>query len=263
MIDFGMQTTIGTRHEVNEDSVGHSLEAQLWVLADGMGGHAAGDVASAIVRDRVQQQVARGVGLASAISTAHLAVAEAAKADPRRQGMGSTVVALRITKDNAEIAWVGDSRAYLLRAGTLSCLTRDHTLVQWLLDRGDINAEQAAAYPSKNVLVRTLGLEHPVVDETSIGLRGDDRLLLCSDGVTAELREEEIQAILLAADTTQGAADALIQAVVARRGKDDASAIVIRIDTDDKLRTGSWLPVVGGVGIGLLAYLIWTWMKAS
>ncbi|MFU8816063.1 MAG: PP2C family protein-serine/threonine phosphatase [Pseudomonadales bacterium] len=263
MTDFGMQTTIGTRHQVNEDSLGHAGESALWLVADGMGGHAAGDVASAIVRDRICEAVAGGSDLPAAISAAHLAVAASAAAEAGRKGMGSTVVALRMIGSSAEIAWVGDSRAYLLRSGKLSRLTHDHTLVQWLLDKGDISAEEAAVYPGKNVLVRTLGLEHPVVDETSVRLKRGDLLLLCSDGVTAELPEDEIRTVLLDADSTQSAVDTLIRAVVERRGKDDASAIVIRIDAQEKLSAGSWLPVVAGVGIGLGAYLIWTWMKAS
>jgi PPM family protein phosphatase len=263
MIDCGMQSAIGIRHEVNEDSLGHAAASRLWLVADGMGGHAAGDVASAIVRDRIQQEVTGGAELSAAISAAHLAVAAAAQDDPQRQGMGSTVVAVRLRNGSADVAWVGDSRAYLVRAGSIRQLTRDHTLVQWLLDRGDLTPEQAANYPSKNVLVRTLGLEQPTVDETRVGLERGDQLLLCSDGVTGELTDAEICDILVTAADAQNAADQLVDAVVTRRGKDDASAIVIRILERDKLRTRGWVPVVGGMGLGLLVFLIWNWMKAS
>jgi PPM family protein phosphatase len=251
MIDFGMQSAIGVRHEVNEDSLGHLAASRLWLVADGM------------VRDRVQQEVANGSELGPAIAAAHVAVAAAAAADAARHGMGSTVVAVRVANDDAEVAWVGDSRAYLVRAGTIRQLTRDHTLLQWLLDRGDLSPEDAATYPNKNVLVRTLGLEQPVVDATRVDLERHDQLLLCSDGVTAELSDAELCDILTTAADAQAAADQLVETVVARRGKDDASAIVIRVLEQDKLGTLNWLPVAGGMGIGLLAFLIWNWMKAS
>jgi PPM family protein phosphatase len=265
MIEYGQQTSIGLRHEVNEDSLGHDPERRLWLIADGMGGHAAGDVASAIVSDRVQQSILAGAELCAAVNDAHLAVANAAKEDPRRQGMGSTVVALRLRNDVADLAWVGDSRAYLLRAGKIRMLTNDHTLVQWLLDRGDITPQEAVDYPNKNILVRTLGLEHPVVDEARVPIEQNDQILLCSDGVTAELNQEEICEILLQAQTSQAAADALIAKVVERRGKDDATAIVIRVLKRDKLRGAgaAWLPAVAGVGLGLIAFLIWNWITAK
>jgi PPM family protein phosphatase len=265
MIDFGMQTAIGSRHEVNEDSVGHDSESRLWLIADGMGGHAAGDIASAIVRDRVQQRVVAGSDLAEAVNAAHLAVTEAAKEDSRRQGMGSTVVAVRLGNGAAEVAWVGDSRAYLIRDGKMRMLTHDHTLVQWLLDRGDITPEEAIHYPNRNILVRTIGIEHPVVDEARVGIKQHDQLLLCSDGVTAELTQTEICDIILKAQTPQEAADRLIAKVVERRGKDDASAIVIRVLKQDKLRAsgGTWLPMAAGIGLGLLVFLIWNWVKAK
>jgi PPM family protein phosphatase len=265
MIEFGMQTTIGSRHQVNEDCLGHELAQRLWLIADGMGGHAAGDIASGIVRDQVQQEVLRGADLSAAVNAAHLAVAEASKGDPKREGMGSTVVAVRLADGDAEVAWVGDSRAYLIRSGKMRILTHDHTLVQWLLDRGDITADEAIDYPNKNILVRTLGLEHPVVDEARVAIKQNDLLLLCSDGITAELTHKEICDIVLQEPTPQDAADQLIAKVIERRGKDDASAIVIRVPKQDKLRGASavLLPAAAGIGFGILAFLIWNWMKAT
>lgn len=258
-----MQTAVGTRHETNEDALGELPERSLWLVADGMGGHAAGDVASAMVRDRILQGVADGEDLSTAIAAAHQDVTTAAAADPDRRGMGSTVVAVQLLDSSAQIAWVGDSRVYLLHEGQLRQLTRDHSLVQWLVDRGEITAAEAEQHPDRNVLIRTLGFEQPVADHTTIELEAGDVLLLCSDGVTAEVDDAGIGEILHHADNAQAAADALVDAVTAREGKDDASAIVLRMPPADAVAFRAWLPVAGGVGLGLLIYLIWNWMKSS
>lgn len=258
-----MQTVVGTRHETNEDALGELPEHCLWLVADGMGGHAAGDVASAMVRDRIVQGVADGEDLSTAIAAAHQDLTTAAAADPERKGMGSTVVAVQVYDATAHIGWVGDSRVYLLHEGQLRQLTRDHSLVQWLVDRGEITAADAEQHPDRNVLVRTLGFEQPVVDRTMVELEAGDMLLLCSDGVTAEVDDAGIGDILRHADTAQAAADALIDAVAQRHGKDDASAIVLRMPPANAVAFGAWLPAAGGIGLGLLIYLIWNWMKSS
>ena len=262
-LEFGRQSAAGRHHRTNEDALGSDPERQLWLVADGMGGHAAGDVAAAIVRDQVLERVAQGEDLAAAIAAAHAAILDAASADASLHGMGSTVVAVQMSNDAATIAWVGDSRAYLLRSGSLRCLTRDHSLVQWLLAQKQITDEEARVYPDRNVLVRTLGFEQPAAELTRLELVADDLVLLCSDGLTGVLSEAEIRQTLLEAADPQAAADALIDAVVSRQGRDDASAIVIRHRQRAKLQLEIWLPVAGGVGIGLLGYLIWNWMKAS
>lgn len=258
-----MQTAVGTRHETNEDALGELPERFVWLVADGMGGHAAGDVASAMVRDRILQGVADSEDLSAAIAAAHQDLTTAAAADPARKGMGSTVVAVQLHDSSAQVAWVGDSRVYLLHDGQLRQLTRDHSLVQWLVDRGEITAAEAEQHPDRNVLVRTLGFEQPVADRTTVELDAGDVLLLCSDGVTAEVDDAGIGEILRHADNAQAAADALIDAVTASHGKDDASAIVLRMPPDDAVASRAWLPAAGGIGLGLLIYLIWNWMKSS
>jgi PPM family protein phosphatase len=274
MIEFGMHTAVGTRHEVNEDALGHSVNHGLWLVADGMGGHAAGDVASSTVRDRILQAVAEGDDLAAAVQAAHEAVLAKAAEDPERAGMGSTVVAVQILDEAAHVAWVGDSRLYLLRDGDLQQVTRDHSMVQWLLQSGAIDADAARRHPDRNVLVRTLGFDQPVADVTRIDLEAGDRLLLCSDGVSGVLSDSEIRTTLMGHDPEQAAA-ALVHAVVERRGNDDASAIVICAGGSGRRtasagrhdRTGlawqQWWPAIAGGGLGLLIFLIWSWMKSS
>jgi len=256
MIDFGMQTATGTRHKVNEDSLGH--KARLWLVADGMGGHAAGNVASQIVRDTLLAKSHPGIPLAKTVRAAHDAVMKAAQDNKHNKGMGSTVAAVRVAGDEAEVTWVGDSRVYLLREGELSRVTTDHSYVQYLLARGDITAEEAETHPERNVLIRTLGFEEPEADVVSVELEPGDQLLIATDGVTTVVSDDHIARLLLDAGTPQAAADALINAVIEQKGNDDASAIVLRY----KERSAA-VPVILGVTAGVLAFLLLMWMKSS
>jgi len=258
----GSQSARGHQHPVNQDVIGSDPERRLWLVAGGMGGHRAGEVAAGVVRDRVLGEVALGRELTEAIGAAHRAVLEAAAADPERQGMGSTVVAVQLDDSAARIAWVGDSRAYLLRDGALRRVTRDHSLVQWLLEQNRISPTEAANHPDRNVLVRTLGFEQPTADLVTVPIEPDDVLLLCSDGLSGVLSEAEIRGILLAVPSPQQAADELIAAVVAREGRDDASVVVIRAPARAKLASGLWLPVAVGIAVGALVYLISNWMTS-
>lgn len=261
--DTGMQTAVGSRHQNNEDAVGADETVRLWLIADGMGGHAAGDQASSIVRDVTLGGVRAGQALAPAIDAAHQAILQAAGADSARAGMGSTVVAAQLTDHQVRIAWVGDSRAYLLRQGRLACVTRDHSMVQWLLDRGEISPAEAGRHPDRHVLVQTLGFDQPSVDEQVLDLEDGDQLLLCSDGVSGELEDSQMRRLLLEADSAQAAADALVAAVAAKPGKDDASVVVIRASADARPGVRAWLPAALGIGAGVVIYLIWNWVRNS
>jgi protein phosphatase len=230
MSDYGARTCTGTRHTGNQDALGVLPARGLAVVADGMGGHAAGEVASRIARDRIVAEIERGLGLVRAIRAANDAVRAAALDVPSQRGMGTTVVAAQIDEPRgaATVAWVGDSRAYLWRDGELRRVTRDHSLVQRLIDRGEITLAEAERHPERNVLVRCLGFETPEVDAVALALERDDLLLLCTDGVTGELSDARVAAILAEAASPQAAADALIDAVIAHQGGDDATAVVVR-----------------------------------
>jgi len=259
MTRYGAQTATGTRHQTNEDSLGDAPQRGVWLVADGMGGHAAGDTASQIVRDTMLRETASGASLLQAIATSHQAVISCAEEDANKSGMGSTIAALQIERDEAKVAWVGDSRVYLFRDGQLSRLTVDHSYVQYLLQQGQIGADEVEHHPQRNVLTQTLGFDDPKPGSAVCELQQNDWLLLCSDGLTVEVSDAEIRDILAAADTAEHAAQALIAKVVERHGKDDASAIVVHYE----VRSQTWAAVFVGVLVGLIAFLTAMWVKSS
>lgn len=259
MTHYGAQTATGTRHKVNEDSVGDAPRRGVWLIADGMGGHAAGDTASQIVRETMLRETASGASLLQAIQASHEAVVSCAERDAQKTGMGSTIAALEIEQSEARIAWVGDSRVYLFRDGQLSRLTTDHSYVQYLLQQGQISEDEVDSHPQRNVLTQTLGFDQPKPDSTVCQLEPNDWLMLCSDGLTVEVEDTEIAEILSVAETAQQAADNLIAKVVERHGSDDSSAIVVHYEE----RSNAWPAVVVGVLAGLIAFLTAMWVKSS
>jgi protein phosphatase len=261
MSSFGVHTLTGVRHQTNEDAHGAVPARGVWVVADGMGGHAAGEVASQVARDSVVAGVRKGHSLSEAISGAHAAVVAASAEVRARRGMGSTVVAVEIERRSgaARVAWVGDSRAYLWRDGELRRLTRDHSLVQMLVQQGEISPAQAETHPDRNVLVRCLGFDEPKVDQVRMQLEAGDVVLLCTDGLTTEVNDRGLAEIMAETDDPQACANALIRAVEARRGGDDATAVVIRYAPP----SAHWLPIVAGALTGALVFLIWLWMRSQ
>jgi len=261
MSDYGAQTCTGVRHQNNEDAFGMLPARGLWVVADGMGGHAAGEVASQVARDKIVAEVKHGSGLAEAIRAAHDAIMVAAGEVQGRQGMGSTVVAAQIDARSGAttIAWVGDSRAYLLRGGELRRLTRDHSLVQTMVAQGEISPAEAENHRDRNVLVRCLGFDTPAVDQVKLRLESGDQVLLCTDGLSTEVSDFRMADILSGAASAQAGANALVDAVISRQGVDDATAVVVRYAQ----KTRAWVPVVAGIAAGLVAFLIWMWMRTQ
>jgi protein phosphatase len=223
-----------------------------------MGGHAAGDLASRTVRDTVLEKARPDTPLPETVRAAHAAVVEAARRDQSAKGMGSTVAAARLHRGRAEVTWVGDSRVYLLRDGRLQRLTTDHSYVQYLVDRGELDPADAATHPERNVLIRTLGFDEPEADQVFVDLMPEDRLLLCTDGLSGEIAEPRMVEILLESATPQAAADALVEEVVRQRGNDDATAVVIR----HRPRSAVW-PALVGVAVGVAAFLFLMWMTSS
>ncbi len=232
-IRAGAATDIGLVREGNEDA--YLSEEPLFAVADGMGGHRGGEVASRIAIDTLEAMFRRGEGgLSEQVQEANRAVFERSVLDRSVAGMGTTLTAAMIEGARARLAHVGDSRAYLLRDGELRLLTEDHTLVQRMVQQGEITPEEAERHPQRSVITRVLGVEPSVpVDEVVIDLRAGDRLLVCSDGLTSMLGDDEIAGLLRAEPDPQRAADALIRAANDAGGVDNTTVIVIDVDADD------------------------------
>lgn len=231
-IHFGHGTHIGLVRTCNEDSYVCLPAFGLWVVADGMGGHAAGDVASDIAVWEIARCIERGQSLTEAIETAHHSILSTAKQDPSLRDMGSTVVAVKLAGTRYEIAWVGDSRAYLWN-GVLQQLTKDHSYIQLMIDAGVLSEEDASAHPNSNIISRALGAGGgPVSDEIKVDkvegeLGINEALLLCSDGLSGELPYHAIAAILSKTTENQARADGLIAAALKAGGKDNVTVIVL------------------------------------
>jgi protein phosphatase len=231
----GAASDVGRLRERNEDSF--VVEEPLFAVADGLGGHAGGEVASRIAVDTLTTE-AQADGpedgiperLRAAIHRANVAVAERASNDPRLRGMGTTLTALVAGRDRVYLAHVGDSRAYLLRDGDLRLLTEDHTLVQRMVREGRLTPEQAEIHPQRSVLTRALGIDDELeVDQATVEVTARDRLLLCSDGLTSMLSDEDIRKILTDSGDPQAASDSLVEAANAAGGQDNITTVVVDI----------------------------------
>lgn len=232
---FGI-TDAGKVRQNNEDSLllGEGRDPTLFAVADGIGGFEAGEVASSIAIE-----VLKGMGpdesFDSAIQEANRRILAAAREDERRQGMGTTVVAMRFSgsqeQPEAEIAHVGDSRAYLLRDGNLRPLTEDHSLVAELVKSGDLTRDEAAEHPQKNLITRALGAEEEVeVDISTLPVAAGDTILLCSDGLSDMVSEEEIQRILTeSSDDLEKAGRRLVSAALEAGGTDNVTVVVASV----------------------------------
>lgn len=229
-------TNVGKVRTANEDSMIVDPERGLFVVLDGMGGANAGDIASQTARDAILSFVAHRRAameprplLEAAIKAGSAAVFGAAQARRELQGMGTTVVAcLLVDPSHAVIGHVGDSRAYLLRGGRLQTLTRDHTIVEELVDRGLLSADDAERHPYKNVLSRNLGARADAkVDVVELELKPGDRLLLCSDGLYGYASAEGIQYVLGSGDAPEHVARDLIELALRGGGGDNVTTIVL------------------------------------
>jgi serine/threonine protein phosphatase PrpC len=265
---FAGRTHPGRRGGQNEDSIGWDEASRLWFVADGMGGHASGDVASRIVKETLLAN-ASTTSLEEGVRRSHAAVAAGAASNAAHANMGSTVVALRVGSGAAEIVWVGDSRAYLWRNGALSALTRDHSFLEILREQEQLSEAQLRGHPNKNLVTQTLGIGSPMPSVSTVPLRRRDWLLLCSDGLNDELEDAEIAAVLRSRSTPEDAAQALIDGALARGGRDNVSAVVVEYDGPDGVSSirvpGSaafkWWPVVAGVLAALVLTAVWSWFQ--
>jgi len=216
----------------NEDTYLGLPEQGLWLVADGMGGHEAGEVASAIVARTLSTQSQKS--LKEALEKSHQAILDAAGRGIGAPGMGSTAVVLRSHNNDYEIAWVGDSRAYLWtpspEGGSLERLTRDHSYVQMLLASGAIGPDEVEHHPDKNIITQCLGsqqLEALQVDSVKGSWQPGQCILLCSDGLTDELSDRDIAEILSQAPGPRAGVKRLLRAALKEGGHDNITLLLV------------------------------------
>lgn len=231
---------VGKIRANNQDS-GYAGK-QLFVVADGMGGHAGGDVASALALKRVIEadrqfnSVADGESaLRSALSAANRMLAETVFEHSELTGMGTTVTALLRCGPQLALAHIGDSRVYLLRGKRLSQVTADHTFVQRLVDSGRITAEEAAVHPRRSVLMRVLGDVEaaPEIDTTVLDVIAGDRWLLCTDGLSSYVSDDKIEHTLNAHTSVRAAADRLVKECLDHGAPDNVTVVIFDIDDSE------------------------------
>jgi serine/threonine protein phosphatase PrpC len=247
-ISLGVASDIGRVRDANEDSIGYDLENRLVVLADGMGGCNAGEVASALAvnvilrefrqlplglddRENFFQVGPDAIRLCTAISKANGEIFQSGMDNPEYEGMGTTVVAVLVKPERAIIASIGDSRVYLLRNRRMEQLTVDHTLLQEHLDSGLISEAEAQHYAGGGLITRALGVDETVkIDVQEQPTAAGDTFLLCSDGLFDMLANEEIYHALMGELDLNFAAKRLVQLANEKGGYDNISVALIRID---------------------------------
>lgn len=237
-LDWGAASHTGQVRSNNQDSA--VAEAGLFAVADGMGGHAAGEVASQVAIEALRSS-APTLGIVEAVRDANRAVIDRATGDPALRGMGTTVCALSPIDGRVVLVNVGDSRGYLFRDGELSQVTDDHNLVAELERDGHISAEEARVHPQRNIITRVLGNDADVeVDTFEVDPFRGDRFLLCSDGLFNEVDDPTIADLLRTERDPQRAADELVRMANEAGGRDNITVVVVDVlDDDDKARTAS------------------------
>ena len=228
-LDWGTATDRGHSRAVNEDAL--LAEPPVFLVADGMGGHRAGDTASAIVVDEFNGQPG------AEVVTSEWIIGAFDRADVRIRsggGGGTTVAGIALVHQRARTYWlvfnIGDSRVYRCAAGALTQVTVDHSVVQELFDQGQITAAQLRGHPDRHVITRAVGLSDQVrPDFWLLPLEAGERLMLCSDGLTTEVEEQDIAAVVAGSPDAQSAADSLVQLALDGGGRDNVTAVVVDV----------------------------------
>ena len=227
----GAVTDVGRERSGNEDRFLVDEDRHLYAVADGMGGHRAGEVASATAIETLQDAYRAGRALDEAMEEANSAVFAKASSNAEMRGMGTTLTAVALVDDRtALLGHVGDSRAYLMRDGDVTQVTDDHSLVEQLVREGRLSPEEAARHPQRAIITRALGVDPDVeVDTYRIDLRPGDRILLCSDGLTNMVDDRTIAGLLRRQRDPQQAAKALVDAANRAGGDDNITCVVVDV----------------------------------
>lgn len=255
---YGSRTEIGNVREHNEDSL--TVLPPLFAVADGMGGHEAGEIASEITINTLNDlapQSADAEALARAVVAANLNVIKAPSQGVGREGMGTTLTAAILEKERLVIAQVGDSRAYLLHNGSLQQLTRDHSLMADMIEAGQLTEAEARVHPNRSVITRAIGSDpHMQPDLYELNVEMGDRLLLCSDGICGMIEDHEIASIMRQAPSAQSCADQLVEAALAAGGFDNATAVVVDVEGFKAVREKKQARKSKALAIGVIVCLL-------
>ena len=264
---WGARSDVGCVRPHNEDS--YLVQSPLFCVCDGMGGHAAGEVASSIAVETIAKtapQSADAARLAAAVEAANAAVIEAALNGLGKPGMGCTATCAYIENDTIAIAHVGDSRAYLLHEGTLIRVTRDHSYVEELVDAGEITADEARVHPNRSVITRALGSDPAMyADHFTLHIEEGDRLILCSDGLSSMIPDSDIENIATQSSTAQICVDNLVDAALVAGGHDNVTVVVVDLVDDGVMREAQRvrrrnITIAAVLGIAfVLAAAIWAY----
>lgn len=251
-LEYAGQTDVGLKRGHNEDTFAVDAEFNLYMVADGMGGHSSGEVASRMACEAITDffhdtaedadmtwpyKMEKGIAyeanrLSVGVKLANLRIHECAQSNPAQRGMGTTVVTARFSDEGLIIGHVGDSRVYMLRDGRLEQLTEDHSLLNDYIKMKDLTAEEIQNFPHKNVIVRALGMKETVqVDLLTVAPRTGDVYVLCSDGLSGMVPDAKLQEVLVA-NLDQGLVQtcaALIDAANDAGGTDNITAVIVRV----------------------------------
>lgn len=242
ILSAAARTDVGLRRSGNEDCFALEPKLGLFLVADGMGGHTAGQVASELAAEGTLMALRRVADSDAAlteklrycVAVANHQIYATALAKPTLKGMGTTLVAVLAGQGRLALAHVGDSRAYLVRGGRIRQLTDDHSLVAELVRRREITETAARGHPHRHVLTRALGVRRSVQpDLAELTPAADDVVVLCSDGLTTHVRDDEIADITIRETDLEGMCDALVDLANARGGEDNTTVAVVRCDEPD------------------------------
>lgn len=243
-LDYAAISDVGRVRGNNEDSFGdyfeeeseHETRGALFVVADGMGGHRGGEIASKIAVETIHESYFKddnpdpSAALVNAFVRANKLIVDQAVSDPALFGMGTTCTSIAFSNGNASVVHVGDSRAYHLRDGTIEQVTNDHSLVGEMVRSGIISDEDARTHPKRNVITRSLGVQESVIPDAlePLALKEKDAFLLCSDGLTSYVTDEELGEAL-SKEGTESVCHELIALANGRGGRDNITVIVVRV----------------------------------
>ena len=260
-ISFGSRTDIGYVRDHNEDSL--IIIPPLFAVADGMGGHEAGEIASEITVNTLAELAPSHLdaeGLTAAVEAANYNVMKAPRQGIGRDGMGTTLTAAMLEGERLLIAQVGDSRAYLLHKGHLQQITRDHSLMADLIEAGQITPEEARVHPNRSVITRAIGSDiHMRPDIYELNVDAGDRILLCSDGLSSMISNNAIESIMRRQSDAQHCADELVTAALENGGADNVTVVVADVpgfsEVHEKKRAHKSRVFYIGLAIALVAVI--------